>query len=60
MSCFISAPSPAQHQGIGEAQKAIPPILKAAKKAGVKCYFIEDESPSSEQQIPNPLTTLSR
>jgi sugar phosphate isomerase/epimerase len=28
------------------------PILKAAKKAGVKWYIIEDESPSSEQQIP--------
>jgi len=28
------------------------PILKAAKKAGVKWYIIEDESPSSEQQVP--------
>ena len=28
------------------------PILREAKKAGVKWYFIEDESPSSEQQIP--------
>jgi sugar phosphate isomerase/epimerase len=28
------------------------PILRAAKKAGVKWYFIEDESPSSEQQVP--------
>lgn len=28
------------------------PILKAAKKVGVKWYVIEDESPVSEQQIP--------
>jgi sugar phosphate isomerase/epimerase len=37
------------------------PVLKAAKKAGVKWYVIEDESPSSEQQIPqsyNYLETL--
>jgi sugar phosphate isomerase/epimerase len=34
------------------------PILVAAKKAGVKWYFIEDESPSSEQQIPQSLHYL--
>jgi sugar phosphate isomerase/epimerase len=28
------------------------PILQAAKKAGVKWYVIEDESPLSEEQIP--------
>ncbi len=28
------------------------PILKAAKKTGVKWYIIEDESPLSEQQVP--------
>jgi sugar phosphate isomerase/epimerase len=28
------------------------PIVKAAKKAGVKWFIIEDESPSSEQQVP--------
>jgi sugar phosphate isomerase/epimerase len=28
------------------------PILQAAKKAGVKWYVIEDESPLSEQQVP--------
>jgi sugar phosphate isomerase/epimerase len=35
-------------------------ILKAAKKAGVKWYFIEDESPWSEQQIPQSLNYLER
>lgn len=33
-------------------------ILRAAKKAGVKWYFIEDESPTSEQQIPQSLKYL--
>jgi sugar phosphate isomerase/epimerase len=28
------------------------PILQAAKKIGVKWFIIEDESPSSEQQVP--------
>lgn len=36
------------------------PILKAAKKAGVKYYFIEDESPTSEQQIPQSLRYLEQ
>lgn len=35
-----------------------PPILKAAKAAGIKWYFIEDESPTSAQQIPQSLKYL--
>ena len=35
-------------------------VLRAAKKAGVKWYFIEDESPSSEQQIPESLHFLEQ
>ena len=34
------------------------PILRAAKKVGVKFYIIEDESPSSEEQIPQSLNYL--
>lgn len=34
------------------------PILKAAKKIGVKWYIIEDESPQSEQQIPQSFDYL--
>jgi sugar phosphate isomerase/epimerase len=34
------------------------PILKAAKKVGVKYFIIEDESPSSEQQIPQSVEYL--
>jgi sugar phosphate isomerase/epimerase len=33
-------------------------VLPAAEKAGVKWYFIEDESPTSEQQIPQSVRYL--
>ena len=35
-----------------------PAILKAAAKAGIKYYFIEDESPTSAEQIPQSLRYL--
>jgi sugar phosphate isomerase/epimerase len=35
-------------------------VLPAAEKAGVKWYFIEDESPASEQQIPVSLRFLEQ
>jgi sugar phosphate isomerase/epimerase len=34
------------------------PIFKAAKKSGAKFYFIEDESPTVEQQLPQSLAYL--
>jgi|ERR1041385_2377985 sugar phosphate isomerase/epimerase len=37
---------------LGTGQMDWPAILAAAKKAGVKYYFIEDESPTSADQIP--------
>jgi len=37
-----------------------PAILSAAKKAGVKWYFIEDESPTSVEQIPQSLRFLEQ
>jgi sugar phosphate isomerase/epimerase len=37
-----------------------PAVFLAAKKAGVKWYFIEDESPSSVTQIPQSLTYLEK
>jgi sugar phosphate isomerase/epimerase len=37
---------------LGTGQINIPEVLKAAKKAGIKHYFIEDESPSYSTQIP--------
>ncbi|HEY3863858.1 MAG TPA: sugar phosphate isomerase/epimerase [Verrucomicrobiae bacterium] len=36
----------------------LPSILTAAREAGVKWYFIEDESPESEEQIPQSLVYL--
>ena len=35
-------------------------VFRAAKKAGVKWYFIEDESPSSVTQIPQSLSYLKK
>lgn len=43
---------------LGAGQMNWPAIFTAAQKIGVKHYFIEDESPSSEQQIPNSLSFL--
>jgi len=45
---------------LGAGQMDIPAILKAARKVGVKWYFIEDESPVSEQQIPISLKYLEQ
>jgi hypothetical protein len=35
-----------------------PAILKAAQEAGVKWYFIEDEAPTSIEQIPQSMRFL--
>ena len=43
---------------LGAGQIDLVSVLGAAKKAGVRWYFIEDESPSSEQQIPQSLRYL--
>jgi len=43
---------------VGDGKIDYQPILKAAKKIGIKYFFIEDESPSSEQQIPHSLEYL--
>jgi sugar phosphate isomerase/epimerase len=45
---------------LGAGQIDMPAVLHAAKKAGVKWYFIEDESSSSEQQIPESLKFLEQ
>jgi sugar phosphate isomerase/epimerase len=44
---------------IGTGMLNWPEILKAAKKVGVKHYFIEDESPTVKEQIPVSLKYLS-
>ncbi|HEX7898868.1 MAG TPA: sugar phosphate isomerase/epimerase [Planctomycetota bacterium] len=43
---------------LGTGQADWPTILRAAKKAGVKYYFIEDESPDVLKQIPATLQYL--
>ena len=43
---------------MGAGKIDLPPLLRAAKKVGAKWYFIEDESPSPEQQIPQTLHYL--
>jgi len=43
---------------VGEGKISFPPLLAAAEKAGVNWYIIEDESPSSESQIPRSLKYL--
>jgi sugar phosphate isomerase/epimerase len=43
---------------IGTGQIDIPAVLKAAQAVGVKWYFLEDESPISEEQIPQSLKYL--
>jgi sugar phosphate isomerase/epimerase len=43
---------------IGSGQLNIPAIMRAAQEVGVKHYFIEDESPSPFQQIPQSLHYL--
>jgi len=45
---------------VGTGQLDWPAILSEAKKAGVKYYFIEDESPTSETQIPGTLKYLEQ
>ena len=43
---------------LGSGQMDWTAILKAAKKTGIKWYFIEDESPTAAEQIPQSLKFL--
>lgn len=45
---------------VGTGKMDWPAILKAAEKAGVKRYFIEDESPTAAEQIPQSLKYLEK
>jgi sugar phosphate isomerase/epimerase len=45
---------------LGTGQMNWPAILQAAKKAGVKYYFIEDESATAAEQIPQSLRYLEQ
>ncbi len=43
---------------LGTGQINMPAVLKAAKKAGVKHYYLEDESPNIQTQIPASIQYL--
>lgn len=45
---------------LGTGELDIPAILKAAKKAGIKHYFIEDESSNVTKQIPQSIAYLKK
>ena len=45
---------------LGTGQMNWPAILKAAKESGVKYYFIEDESPTVVEQVPQTLKFLGQ
>jgi sugar phosphate isomerase/epimerase len=47
-----------QSVALGTGQVNWPAVLSAAAKTGVKHYFIEDEHPDAEKQIPQTLTYL--
>jgi sugar phosphate isomerase/epimerase len=43
---------------LGTGQINIPAVLKAARKAGVEHYYIEDESSKSLEQVPQSIAYL--
>ncbi len=45
---------------IGTGQTDWPSLLRASQKAGLKYYFIEDESPTVLEQIPQSLKYLEQ
>lgn len=45
---------------LGKGDVGIAAIMKEAKKIGIKYYFIEDESPTSVEQIPQSLDFLRK
>ncbi len=55
---FSGGTSKENDVALGLGQLDIPSILKAAKKAGIKHYYIEDESPSYAKQVPQTMLYL--
>jgi sugar phosphate isomerase/epimerase len=55
----LSGGTPVENDvALGTGQLDIPAILKAAKKAGIKHYYIEDESPLYYQQVSQSISYL--
>lgn len=57
---FTGSSDPANDVALGTGQIAFAPILRAAEETGVKWHFIEDESPTSLEQIPRSLLFLEK
>lgn len=57
----LSGTTPVENDvALGTGQLDLPRILAAAKEAGVKHYYIEDESPSVDTQVPRSLEYLKK
>ena len=55
----LSGGTPVENDvALGTGQINLPAVLKAAKKAGVQHYYIEDESPSIATQVPQSIAYL--
>ncbi len=55
----LSGGTPVQNDvALGTGQINLPAVLKAARKAGVEHYYIEDESPSIATQVPQSIAYL--
>lgn len=55
----LSGSTPVENDvALGTGQMNMPAILKAAKKAGLTHYYIEDESPSYATQVPQSIAYL--
>ncbi|WP_310589358.1 sugar phosphate isomerase/epimerase family protein [Fibrivirga algicola] len=56
----LSGGTPVENDvALGTGQLDLPTILKAAKKSGIKHYYIEDESPSYARQVPQTIAYLN-
>ncbi|GAB3643770.1 sugar phosphate isomerase/epimerase family protein [Spirosoma arcticum] len=55
----LSGGTPVENDvALGTGQINLPAVLKAAKRAGVQHYYIEDESPSIATQVPQSIAYL--
>ncbi|MGA0556740.1 sugar phosphate isomerase/epimerase family protein [Larkinella sp. VNQ87] len=49
---------PENDVALGTGQINLPAVLKAAQKSSIEYFYIEDESPSAQQQVPQSLAYL--
>ena len=57
----LSGGTPVENDvALGTGQIDLPAVLKAAQKAGVQHYYIEDESPSVSTQVPQSMAYLKK